>query len=239
MEKVFDLELTNQRKLGWLAFGFTVIFTAVMVGGIVALLDYGTIATYAVLLSLGAGFVYGLIWLLKIFAIEPSLVTIATDSITVLNKTSGEENRLLFNEITSYQYSIYDGGKQLRLKYRDSTIVKLSDKSQEFATMVREFEMALARHQQPITTSLLSSEKAGDDIMGIPNSAESPHNTIREKTFFEKRISTILMAIMSVVIVWLTCSVLLSSRPIKGSLFLAYSGYISYATIWWIARKQR
>ncbi|OGX88162.1 hypothetical protein BEN48_10060 [Hymenobacter glacialis] len=210
-----------------------------MVGGIAALLDYGATLTYAVLLSLGASFLYGFVWLMKIFAIEPSLITIATDCITVLNKTSGEENRLLFNKIASYQYSVYRGGKQLRLKLRDSTVVNLSDKSQRFATMVGEFETALALHQQPLTTSLLSSEKAGDDIMGIPSYAESPHTTIREKTFFEKRISTVLMAILSVVMVLLTCSVLLSSRPVKGSLFLAYSGYISYATTWWIARKQR
>ncbi|WP_152560150.1 hypothetical protein [Hymenobacter sp. IS2118] len=242
MEKQFDLVLTNQRKLGWLAAMFVLATSFGILAIIVGLtyVEFSPVVEGFILYFPVAVALYYVTHLnsIKKNSIEPSLVTIAVNGIIVLNKNSGEERRVLFSDIASYKYSVYSGGKNLRIKRKDFTSFNLSDKSEQFAAMVQEFETAITLYQQKTTVSLTALEKVGD---AVENKQVDGNvlSVLREKAFFEKKISTVVMTMMSLALVLLTCSLFVSSRPIKGSMFLAYSGYVSYATTWWITRNQR
>ena len=237
--KQFELNLTNQGKEVGLAVGFTILMTAVLVGGLVALQGYSATVTYLILFSMAAGSLYGFVFLLRKVVIEPSLVTIVDDRITVLNRNTDEGKQLPFDEIISYQYLEDRGRKELRLNQKDSISLKLIDKSEDFSALVSAFELALVLHQRGAHAAPISSDSSERQVLaGLPASGNISVR-LRGKTFFEKPISTVIMVVMSITVILLTCFVFMDSKPIKGSLFLGYSGYVSYATAWYSARKQR
>ncbi|GAB2865060.1 hypothetical protein [Hymenobacter ruber] len=225
MEEQFHFTLTNRIKLAGL-----------MLGGLL-LLMFGLKAadTLTVPLAISkdvkllifvvwmAGGLYLLYRLLKKFSGEEALITISLDKVVIARSDEGTEKQIPLASIIAYRHSTYNSDDILRLKMRDGTRTRLviSDffhggQSPHFAAMVTALETAIAK-QSP--------------------SDEQPV-ALREKTLFEKPISTILLAPFAATMVWMTWEQM-HRHHISGSFFSAWGIFGAYLVAWLAAREQR
>ena len=122
--------------------------------------------------------------------------------------------------IVSYKYSYFDSRQELRITRRDAPPLRLRANGKllepgDFAGMVRAFEASIAA--QPGSSAI-----------------------IREKTFFEKRISTWLLGGLTLGALGLVWMVTTRPQPVRwGSLVSLLVYYLLYVALWWMARAQR
>lgn len=158
----------------------------------------------------------------KLVAI-PTHVTLASDSLTILNQQNGKESRIPFDQIALYRAANLNGNGELRLTLRDGSKQAVRANSrlygeQDFDEMVRTFEAGMTKHH-PL---------AGQD-----------GGVIRETTFFEKSISMVLMVLLTAALAWLTWDIMTSDQPFKASVVIAYSTYSGFAASWYASREGR
>ena len=83
--------------------------------------------------------------------------------------------------------------------------------------MVEEFELAMAEYaqvgqQQPVR---------------------------RERTFFEKPLSTLVMVVFTGAMVFILWHLITTDKPVRGSAFTSLGAYIAYAAAWLAGTKRR
>ena len=223
METEFELMIANQGKALRMALGGVTAICLAAVGLAVALRGAPLAVAVAAPALLFAGGFYGLLEWAKRSVGEPTLVVISPREVRVLNRRTGLEKQVPLAEIVSYQHVLTAEAMGLHLRLKNGQKVQLGTNTtlygeQDFDTMVGEFERALDRQRQPL------GEAAA---------------TLREKTFFEKRISTIIMAGFSALLAVTVVYGLITQKPLKASSFTGIAAYIGYATSWYAARKQR
>ncbi|ALW86847.1 hypothetical protein AUC43_18250 [Hymenobacter sedentarius] len=195
---------------------------ALAIGSVqVTRLDKDTAFIALMLLLLGGA--YGLFKLTKKYGGRPTLVTLADDNITVLDQHSEELRHIVFADISSYRFSAFNGAEELRMKLKDGTKQKIGINTnlygeQSLDELVREFEAALALHQPTAGQE--------DAIM-------------REKTFFEKKISTVVFVLFGALIAWVVWMITMSEKPIHGNMLTGFASFIAYAVAWHRARERR
>ena len=221
MEKQFELVMPNQGRVMLIWFGGIVLLLALALGGM-SLLSFDKNLTTGWMVVALLGGIYGLFRLTKTVGSEAKCVTLNADRLVVLNRRTGVEQHVPFTAIASYRFLAFNGAEELRLKLKDDSKVKIGistqlHSEQDLTELVREFEAALGQHQQD-----------------QPSPA-----SLREKTFFEKPMSTVLLGLMAVPLAVMTWFIILDPSTVKGSTFMGYSGFIAYLVAWYAARERR
>lgn len=225
MKKQFELILTNRLKLFLL-----------LLAGVPLLLvwikpfdNLLAIFTFSKGLRMAGFFVvlfavmYGLYRILKKFSGEKTMITISADAVIISSLNSAIEKQIPLSEITTYRHSTYNSDDILRLKMRDGTRTKLvvsgffhSGQSEEFAKMVFALETALAHNSR---------------IDGQP--------ALREKTLFEKPISTLLLVLFAAMMIWMSWEQHTQHKRVSGSLISLWGFFSAYVAAWLVARNRR
>lgn len=224
MDKRIELVTYNQRRMLPLAIGGVLAVVAVGVSGMALLREgYPNFAFGFTIVALLGG-IYGLLKLLKKLGAEPLVIDLSADGLAIHNQKTNVAQQVTYADITAYRFSDYNQTQELRLTLKNAEQIKISVNSQlhnnqGIAELLQEFEHRLAVHQE------LQPEQA-------PVAQ-------REKSFFEKPISTVLLGLISAVMAWLTWMVFTSPQPVKGSVFTSYAFYLSYVAAWYAARERR
>jgi hypothetical protein len=158
----------------------------------------------------------------KKWALVASTVIISEDAIVVTEGTY-ELLHVPFIAIASYRYQSVNDLEELRITLENGEKLKIRSNSKltkigNFAGMVDAFESQLTQQQ---ATGALATIR-------------------REKSFFEKSISTWLLVAMSILLAWLTLDLMTSAhvkRP--ASLFMVYGNYLIYLGAWLAASARR
>ncbi|MDO7846295.1 hypothetical protein Q5H92_08010 [Hymenobacter sp. M29] len=171
----------------------------------------------------GAGLV-GLYRACKAAGAIPTRVTVGPDRVVVLKIRASEEVQVPYAQVAAYRAQSFNGSEELRLTLKDGSRYKVSVNSQlygeqPFGAMVAAFEAALGAHPQP---------------------AGAAHPVVREPTFFEKPISTVVLVAFTALLVWAAWMILTNDRQVRGgSLIGALGGYAAYVASWLAARERR
>ncbi|MBH8557932.1 hypothetical protein [Hymenobacter negativus] len=225
MGNQFYFILTNRIKLAGLMIGglLLLMFGLKTVDTLTAPLAVSKTVKLLVFLVWMAGGLYLLYRLSKKFSGEAALITISSDKLVIARSDAGTEKQILLASITAYRHSTYNSDDILRLKMRDGTRTSLviSDffhggQSLHFAAMVTALETAVAEqlrlNEQPVT--------------------------LREKTLFEKPISTVLLGPFAALMVWMTWAQMHRLHT-SGSFFSAWGIFSAYLVAWIAARERR
>ncbi|WP_345122026.1 hypothetical protein [Hymenobacter antarcticus] len=214
---------TGKLLLIWLGGLVAIIFLAVK-GMNTAMATASPTVKMAWFIAVFAVGFYGLFRWGKAVSAKPTLIVIDDAGLTILDRKSGESQRVLFGDVVAYQHSDFNNVERLRIKLKNGTKQKIIintklHSDQQLGRMVRAFETALAAHQQQV----------GD-----------AKTALREKTFFEKPISTVVMVLLSTGAAWLVWDVFTSGRPVKwGSLLLISGNFVVYLGAWLAASGKR
>jgi len=162
--------------------------------------------------------------LLKKLGAEPLSIQLGTSELTIHNQKTNIEQRIAYADITAYRFSNYNQTEELRLTLKNAGKIKISVNSQlhnnqGLAELMHEFEHRLAAHQE------LQADQAPA--------------TLREKSFFEKPLSTVLLAILSAAILYLAWMMYRSPKPIQGNAITSIGFYLTYVAAWYAARERR
>jgi len=221
MERTFELILPNTGRLLaiWLSGLAAGVALAVALGKGTELSN-DTVFVVLMALLLGGG--YGLFRLTKKYGSRPTQVALTPDSLTVLDRPTGQSRRVAFADIASYRFSAFNGAEELRIKLLDGSKHKIGINTnlhddQSLTELVQAFEAALALHR--------------------PAGQEGA--VIREKTFFEKKISTVILIVFGAFMAWAVWMIIESDKPIRGNMFTALASFIAYVVAWYRAREQR
>ncbi|GAB3650363.1 hypothetical protein GCM10027594_25610 [Hymenobacter agri] len=222
MKQEFELIKTNVARLllVWVV-GLVVVLTVAVKGLdlLEATSKNGRMVWFFVVV--GGGF-YLLYRIGKAVSGVPLVVVVAPDRLTIMPQTS-EETQVLFSEIMAYRASSFNGAEELRLTLKDASKLKINVSSRlydnkDFDGMVQAFETAVGMHQTQLG---------------------QPAAVVRERTFFEKPISTIVLVLFTAGMVWAVWMIATSPRPVRGSTFSALGSYLVYVGAWWAARERR
>lgn len=157
----------------------------------------------------------------KLIAV-PTRVTVTPESVSVLNHKTGRETNIPFDQVAAYRPYTYNGNGELRLTLRDGRkeTIRASntrDGRQNLNGIIQAFEEQVAQQPPAVQAS----------------------GMVREPTFMEKPAATVLMALLTAGLVWLTWAIATSDQPFKASALVAYSTYFTFAIQWYAARKRR
>lgn len=224
MKQEFELVQSNTGRLLLMWLGGLVLVTAVAIWGSVQLLaGAGKNIQFAWLGLVMVGGVYVLHRSAKAVGAVPTRVTVAPDRLTIYQPQSSEETQVLFSQIAAYRAWNYNGAHALRLTLKDERKLQLRINSQlhsdqDFGGMVAAFEAAIAHFQQESGPATLVR---------------------RERNFFEKPISTLLLVLLTAFLVGVVYVLVTKHLPVKGSLFVGLGSYITYLASWYAARERR
>jgi hypothetical protein len=159
----------------------------------------------------------------KAVSAVPMLVTVAQDHLTIAKPKSGEETRVPFAQIVAYRASSFNGAETLRLTLKDERKLQVKINSrlyegQDFSGMVAAFEAAVGNFQQ----------LAGPAVV-----------VRRERNFFEKPLSTLLLGLLTAGLAWAVWAIVSKALPVKGNMFALLSSYLAYFAAWYAARERR
>jgi hypothetical protein len=209
--------------------------------------EYSKLVEQVVLFGPVAVAIYAFARLVKKVGIEPSQVIITGDDLQVVNTRTGEHKLAQFKDVVSYRYQSYRGGKELRLKLKDTQHLRLSANSENFDPMVREFELALSvyQHREIEAPAQVNAIDAFDSSGPVASNRSSPMSvtpssvSLRETPFFEKPVATVLLVLYGGVLAVFTGIVAIGDKPVPGGLFTGYAGFLTYGGAWHAARAKR
>jgi Na+/H+-translocating membrane pyrophosphatase len=193
-----------------------------------------------------AGFIVGMLVLFgggyagykryKKAIIVPSLVSITDAELSVRNLLNDQTLlTVAYATIASYRYQSFNGTEELRLTLRNTGRVSVKANSTlanvgDFASMAQDFERQIVAMTAAMEVGQLAS--GGEQ-------ADSAIRTVREKSFFEKPVSTICLVVFTAMLVLVAKQLITGTLPFKG-IFLVVGGiYLSYLAAWLAASKQR
>jgi hypothetical protein len=224
MNQDFELIQSNTSKLLLVWLGGIALVIAVAIMGLKLL---GTGASQnlelAWLMVSLLGGVYLLYRVGKVVSAVPTRVSVRSAQLTIVNLKSGEEIHVPFAHLMAYRASSFNGAEALRLTLKDASKLEIKVSSrlydgQDFSGMVAAFETAVTHFQQ----------------------AAGPASAVRrERNFFEKPISTLVLVVFTAGLVWAGWVVATGVRPVKGNHFMVVSSYIAYLVAWHAARERR
>ncbi|MGY3090970.1 hypothetical protein ACVWYF_004034 [Hymenobacter sp. UYAg731] len=225
MEEQFYFTLTNRIKLAGLMLGgiLLLMFGLKAADTLTVPLAFSKDVKLLIFVVWMAGGLYLLYRLLKKFSGEAALITISSDKLVIARSDAGTEKQIPLASITAYRHSTYNSDDILRLKMRDGTRTRLviseffhGGQSTHFAAMVTALETVLAKQ---------------------PSLDEQPV-ALREKTLFEKPISTVLLGPFAALMVWMTWEQM-HRHHTSGSFFSAWGIFSAYLIAWFAARERR
>ena len=227
LEKQFLLQLSNRYKALALLIGIgvPVVFGFVQSGELlVSQLGLGKAGRMVFLLALICAGVYGVYRVVKRLSAVPTLVIVGTDRLTIVNQKSTQQRELPFETIAAYRAVDFNSMADLRLTLTDGQRLTLHangylHSQQDFGGMVRAFEQAVRQQQR--------HKRA--DILTI----------VREKTLFEKPLSTYLLVPFIAVMVWTTWDQHVHHRHVSSSLYSAWGIFSAYVAAWLTSRERR
>ncbi|WP_426061991.1 hypothetical protein [Hymenobacter sp. B1770] len=222
MEQRIELVITRPGRMLLVWFGGLAVCISVAIAGVIAVERLGENAVIVWLVLIIGGSLFGLYWLGKRNGAKPVLLTLWEDKLLVQDLTTGRERDVHYDNIVSYQHSEFDGVELLRIKLKDGSKERIGindmHKHQTLSPLLKEFEAALAIHQR---------------------ASNGAAKVVREKTFFEKSISTVLLVMLSGLMAWVTWMIFTSDKPLGADILGCYASFIAYAMAWCNARVQR
>ena len=165
---------------------------------------------------------YGGYLLLKLVVIRKAAVLVEAELLTV--KYYNEEKAVIipFANVVSYKYKSLRDREELCFKLIDHwrqkkiSANKLFGSIGNFTELVNAVEYATAEYRSQHVALM-----------------------VRERSFFEKRISTILLVFATIFISWLILKLVYEGLPAKGNPLIALGAYITYLGTWFAARERR
>ena len=154
----------------------------------------------------------------------PTLVTVAPDQLLIAKPRTGEETQVPYAQLASYRASSFNGNDELRLTLADGRRVKVAVSTQlygeqPFGEMVAAFEAAIGAHPRP---------------------AGAAQPVVRERSFFEKPISTYLLVVFTAFLAGAVWLLVTNDRPARGGSLIGVIGsYVAYIAAWLAARERR
>ena len=223
-EKQFFLQLSNRYKALALVLGIgmpVIIGCDQAVELVVALLRMSKGAQMAFYLAVVGGGFYGVYRVVKHLSAVPTVVTVGTNRLTIMNQKTKQQRELPFEVIAAYRAVDFNGMADLRLKLIDGQKLTLHANSylhseQNFAGMVKAFEQAVRRQQGRKGTTI-----------------------VRERTLFEKPLSTFLLVPFAALMVWVSWNQHAHHRHVSVSLYSLWGIFSAYVVAWFSGRAQR
>lgn len=151
----------------------------------------------------------------------PTRITVTPESLSILNHKTGRETTILLDQVAAYRPYLHNGSGELRLTLRDGRkeTIRASNTlygGQNLDGIIQAFEGEVAQ---------------------LP--AVQASGAVREPSFMEKPVATVLMVLLTAGLIWLTCAIISSDQPFKASALIAYSTYFTFGAQWYAARKRR
>jgi len=158
----------------------------------------------------------------KKLAIISAKVLLSDSAIEVVDHDNNQLLAVPYTAISAYRYQSMNEAEELRLTLTDTQRVKIRSNNRlvtvgDFAGMVAAFE---AHQRQGLAAAGALSVK-------------------REKAFFEKPVSTVLLVVVTSLLILICWNVTHGSRPFSGSLIGAIGSYLTYLAGWLAAAKRR
>jgi hypothetical protein len=168
--------------------------------------------------------------------IVPSLVSVAATELSVRDlRQDCVMLAVKYEDIASYRYLSFGGAEEFRITLHNTRRLFIKAKAQlaevgDFAGMVADFEHRLAAFADA-ATPLPVGEHA--------TAAEPGRRARREKSFFEKPVSTVGLLVFTATLAFTIKQVATGALPMKGNFVLVGGSYLSYLAAWLAAAKQR
>ena len=219
MEKQFTLRLHNPTKstLGFLL-ALPTVFGATAFVSRQFSLKPGPDVWAVVVLVVGGVTAY---FFIKWWAGYSVLASVDEQHICVRYLKSGEMTRIPFPELLSYRRESVGQRQELRFKLVDGRRVRLAvnellGKTGDFPDFSRAVKQAIEKYDTAQSAAIL-----------------------REFTFFERPISTIVLVLVTGLIPWLIWKIVYDHKPVSGSVISAFGSYLAYLSAWLAATKRR
>lgn len=233
MEQQFDLTLSSGYKNALAALVGLLLVLGVGLPGTLALLDYAErfmrIPLEAVQLCVAVvvgGGLLALFLVVRRVGGVPTRVIVAENELRVLTRPSGQERRLAFDAIESYDTTFYNGLEEFRLTLRDGKPFTLridanyqDAQLQPLQDVVQAFEAALHRHQ----------------AQSLPGRAARRN----EFAYWARPVATLVLVACAGVLAGLTWEAIVKSRHAGAYLWYLYGLFGAYAAGWYRSRAQR
>jgi hypothetical protein len=177
---------------------------------------------FLVTFGLGA---YGIYRLVKRYASLPTSIVIAADKLIITSRATGVHQIIPYDNIATYRFVDFNYTAELRLKLVDGSkrnlwIHTLFHDEQLLRQVVYSFEDAISSYQ--------SQNIIGEVCVAV-----------REKTFFEKSISTFLLGPLTFFMIWVTWENSTNQQHTSGSFFSLWGTFCAYIAAWIAARARR
>ena len=217
--KLFDTTRTGQ-LVALLVLGILAL-TGLSIWAILAI-DNNWLLALALVVIIGGGGYLG--WrAYKRAAVVPAIVTLTPTELRVedLRPEPRLSHTLRLADITTYRYSNYNNTEELRLNRADAPPLRLRStgalgSSSVLGSLLAAFEQAM---------------RAAPDPTGVA--------TRREKSFFEKTISTYLLVVFTLALAAMLLAVFAAEQPIRGNWIVFISSYVAYVVAWRAAAARR
>jgi len=169
---------------------------------------------------------YGLYRLIKWVSAEPMRITVYADKLSILNRKTEAKREVPFDDIVAYRFIDFNNETTLRLRMTDGSKMKFQINDvlhggQNLAELVQAFEAALSQY---------AATHSETNASGI---------AIRERTFFEKPISTFLLVLFAGLIGCMTWDRYVHHRASSSSMFSLWGIFSAYLVAWLVGRERR
>ncbi|MGI4871976.1 MAG: hypothetical protein ACRYFX_12460 [Janthinobacterium lividum] len=194
-----------------------------MLGGFIAskLLPTGGNGQFALLLLLGIGGCYGVYRVARKVAVHETLVTVEPAGLTVTCLLESRQLYIYFADVVSYRDELLNNGRELRFRLRSGQKVKLA--VNWFLGDTGDYNGMLLAVQQAVS-------KYNRIYLSTVNS---------EKSFSEKPIAIILLAIVGTIFLLVISDVIRQHNSLMSWLVLIIGAIIFYPVLWLTAYLKR
>ena len=219
MKQKFNLKIYDSTKGGWgSVLGIIFLLVVAFVG--LSFIQNATLALLWAVVVLGVGGYWGYLRL-KRWAFYEAVACIENGQLLVQRLDTEKVTTISFADVASYRYTSFNNATELRFKMLSGAkeVIKANNFFGEIGDFIGldvaiEQVSAQLHHQNPLVMT-------------------------REKSFFEKPVSTYFLVIITIIVGVLIWSIAHSNRPIRGNLFTGLGGYISYLAAWLAAAERR
>lgn len=205
-------------------------------GVMLGLRDFNTDAAFIAGMAIIFGLGYAGYRAYKKAVIVPSLVSVMATEISVRDL---RQNCVIltvkYEDIVSYRYLSFGGAEEFRMTMHNTHRLFVKAKAQlsevgDFAGMVQDFE-----HKLSLFADVATPLPAGEHT----TSGEPGRRAKREKSFFEKPVSTVGLLVFTAILAFTIKQVATGALPMRGNFVMIGGSYLTYLAAWLAAAKQR
>ncbi|WP_223650183.1 hypothetical protein [Hymenobacter psoromatis] len=222
--QTFELNLFDTTRTGQIM-TLSMLGIFAMVGASVwagLAIDNNTVKLLLIALIVGGGGYLG--WrAYRRAAVVPAVITLTSNELRIedLRPEPRLTQTLRLADISTYRYSNFNNTEELRLNRADAPPLKLRGagalaKGTDLSTLLAAFEQAMGAAPNPTGVAVR-----------------------REKSFFEKTVSTYLLVLFTLVIGALALAIFGSGGRIHGNVFGGIGAYVAYVVAWRAAAARR